>query len=454
VRVHGSSCEKRISHKGSQRIIMSEKAAKEAAVYGHSGTSVLEVAVLVAVMPLLLHASNSASFLEDVLGVAIPLLLAHTIGADHLPLGVWTIPLCCLLLNPRVYLTRLRHKSPVSGGGTLSGYKENYVLTVLRGTTVLSTVLAILAVDFPSVFPRRYVKTEWFGTSLMDIGVGAYVFTGAIVRGNKGSKSMLTSVKAAFPVIVLGLTRAIVNKSVDYQEHVSEYGCHWNFFITLAFVRLFGDVLCLISGDSRIAKLVLGSFLLLLHQVLLSSTVIGVWAMQDMDSMARKNESIAWQNKEGLISLMGYVALDLCTRGASEWILSLDGLGLLAVDVCLWASLWVTNNYIQKVSRRSANAPYVLWVCSIGVMIMFLSSWLLSPEEKRSELMRILSRHQLAIFLLSNILTGLVNLTFDTLDAPVVPALWILSGYAATVCTAGYLLEHPPSFLHRKEKSA
>lgn len=35
-----------------------------------------------------------------------------------------------------------------------------------------------------------------------------------------------------------GLGRALATRSLDYQAHVGEYGVHWNFFLTLAVLRL------------------------------------------------------------------------------------------------------------------------------------------------------------------------------------------------------------------------
>ena len=48
---------------------------------------------------------------------------------------------------------------------------------------------------------------------------------------------------AAVPLVCLGLGRFFSVKAADYQEHVSEYGTHWNFFFTTALVSVLSAVL-------------------------------------------------------------------------------------------------------------------------------------------------------------------------------------------------------------------
>jgi len=53
-----------------------------------------------------------------------------------------------------------------------------------RSLTMITVCLAILAVDFPPIFPRTMCKTEEFGISLMDVGV-ALVTLNSGIAGNK-----------------------------------------------------------------------------------------------------------------------------------------------------------------------------------------------------------------------------------------------------------------------------
>ncbi|KAJ2718461.1 Glucosaminyl phosphatidylinositol (GlcN-PI) nositol acylation protein [Coemansia sp. Cherry 401B] len=116
-------------------------------------------------------------------------------------------------------------------------------LSIYRAEMMLLTCFCILAVDF-EVFPLKYAKVETFGTSIMDLGVGSFVFSAGVVGvkpflprmvdGKPVSTSLGHRLRAglwtAFPILCLGLARFVLTESVDYQKHTSEYGTHWNFF--------------------------------------------------------------------------------------------------------------------------------------------------------------------------------------------------------------------------------
>jgi hypothetical protein len=114
-------------------------------------------------------------------------------------------------------------------------------VSAYRGSIMLLTCFAILGVDFP-LFARAHAKTEAYGASLMDLGVGAVVTASAMTARVGGTESLpsrlLSSLSAVAIPSFLGAVRLFTHSAVKYQHHMSEYGLHWNFYWTVSAIAL------------------------------------------------------------------------------------------------------------------------------------------------------------------------------------------------------------------------
>ncbi|KAJ1301098.1 hypothetical protein OPQ81_003515 [Rhizoctonia solani] len=186
-------------------------------------------------------------------------------------------------------------------------------LTTYRAHMMLMTIIAILAVDFP-VFPRALSKCESWGVSVMDLGVGSFVFSQGVVSvvpiiKNPGVlrspllPKILAASRKVIPLLFLGLIRVLAVKGTEYPEHVTEYGVHWNFFITLALLPplsvLFHPLI------AHLPLSLLGLFLTLVHQILLTNSSLQDWAL------GNNRTNLLDQNKEGIVSFVGYLSIHL-----------------------------------------------------------------------------------------------------------------------------------------------
>jgi hypothetical protein len=75
------------------------------------------------------------------------------------------------------------------------------------------------------------------------------------------------AVLSTLPVVALGFGRLVSVKATNYQEHVGEYGVHWNFFLTIAAVNL---LTTLVNPGPRVL-LPLGAAVLCGYQLLLTA---------------------------------------------------------------------------------------------------------------------------------------------------------------------------------------
>lgn len=349
---------------------------------------------------------------------------------------------------------------------------------------MIVTCVAILAVDF-KIFPRRFAKVETWGTSLMDMGVGSFVFSAGIVsarpmikdalagRSSPIGSRLLRSLRHSLPLFVFGLVRLYAVKGLDFAEHVSEYGVHWNFFFTLALlppsIALLQSLLAAVPSISILALFLGALYELSLHFTNLQRYVL---------TSARTN--ILNQNREGIFSFFGYLSIFLAGQAvglialprmverkgiaASGKALRRDLLIRLTRYSIIWSSLMFLASsskfgFDLKVSRRLANLPYILWVSAFNctqLTVFCVIETLLFPgvykavdkdSEKKecnnatSRILKAYNRNGLAIFLLANPLTGLVNKTVDTLNIDRIGAIGILIVYTGLLTGVAMALD-------------
>ena len=353
-------------------------------------------------------------------------------------------------------------------------------ISAYRGGMMIITCLSILAVDF-RIFPRRFAKVENWGTSLMDMGVGSFVFSAGLVSARpilqarlSGKRSSLgyliqASLRSSIPLVLLGIVRLYSVKGLDYAEHVTEYGVHWNFFFTLAFMPPFAALFQMLSPgrySTALLALVLGG----LYEAALSFTNLRAFIL----TAPRTN--LLSQNREGVFSFSGYLAIFLAGQAVGYVAFSRGRhlsfkeqrrrlLFALAVSASGWTMLFFFSTSYRfglgiGVSRRLANLPYILWVAAFNsaqitgycfIETLSFPAVYLAPNkasERResdkasSRVIKAYNRNGLAIFLLANLMTGLVNMTLDTLSIEGAGAMVVLLGYAGSLTAVALVLDH------------
>ena len=181
---------------------------------------------------------------------------------------------------------------------------------------MIATTISILFVDF-KVYPRCLGKTEEYGISLMDIGTGSILLVSgtmyAVIESNLKMLNILgkertiisrilTATKHSVLVILIGVIRPILLKFFNYQEHVTEYGTHWNFFLTIAFVTI---SCCLLPQSLEKRAHYIGLGIMMLYEIACSPYVL------DLKGYMLSNAprvSMLDKNKEGIFQCLGYLS--------------------------------------------------------------------------------------------------------------------------------------------------
>lgn len=153
---------------------------------------------------------------------------------------------------------------------------------------------------------------------------------------------------------------------------------HWNFFFTLAFVRLAASLLLAIFPRHKAWLVALA--LAVLYQLLLSTTSLKVFILHGSDGRDSRLGFLD-ANREGLLSLFGYLAIYLASVQVGLWLLQrrasvrgwLEALrGLALAVLVLLVLLQLCQACTEPVSRRVANLPFCTWVLAHCLLLLSL----------------------------------------------------------------------------------
>lgn len=494
---------------------MSQKQMKEAFVSNLNGTTVLEITqglcfpafcilcrgFLIIFSQYLCSFSHTwkTRFFVDFVVLIIPMVATLTIWASFILLELLAVIIFGAGLFYQIYrrrtcYARLPFQKILEKFLNIS-LESEYIpaISCFRVITSAFTAIAILAVDFP-FFPRRFAKTELYGTGAMDFGVGGFVFGTAMVclevrrrKCMEGSKLhyFTNSLYSVWPLVFLGIGRLAIIKSIGYQEHLTEYGVHWNFFFTIIVVKLITPLLFIIFPLNK--SWIIALSVTVLYQLALDFTSLKRLILYGTDGSGTRI-GLLNANREGIISTLGYVAIHMAGVQTGLYVhknrshikdLIKVACFLLLAAISLFISLYVVQVNVEAVSRRMANLAFCIWIVAsslillssllLGDIILSFAKFLIKgalvpcswkliqspvtskkhseyliPEAERMEprlcLITALNRKQLIFFLLSNITTGLINLMVDTLHSSTLWALFVVNLYMFSNCLIVYVL--------------
>lgn len=385
-------------------------------------------------------ANKFRHFLFDFTLIVVPSICAFTIWSGNVIEISFFMGFFVLLLLVIDKISLITGKKGNSSRPTWN----TYFITNARSTINILTVIAILAVDF-NIFPRQFGKTGSFGYSLMDSGVGLFIYSNGIVAPETKKKKypVWKSIKGSIILLLLGISRLILTKQVDYKVAEIEYGVHWNFFFTLAFTKIFTS---LILNFFKINYVYLNALTLILaHEMLLQA------GLQNYVIDADRGEDFISANKEGIISLVGYISIYLFSvyfgyilnKNKTKSSFKIIFIFFITSTISLILSLVLQNFF--NISRRLANAAYCFWVLFIGIFMTGLYYIIQVIQESRFRLKKssyvfspfifeAVNFNGLVFFLIGNVLTGLVNLCMYTLIISDFVSLVILVCYMFVNC--------------------
>jgi glucosaminylphosphatidylinositol acyltransferase len=291
-----------------------------------------------------------------------------------------------------------------------------------RNIIAICVTLAIYAVDF-SIFHPSLGKTDFFGLSLMDMGVGSFMYNAGLTSSVKTKEKYI---RASAFLALLGSIRYLTVKLCGIKANPREYGAHSNFYFILALVNLLYNLL---KSENNFA---VGILLTLFYELVLQTTSLPVMLLSD----DRRNCIEA--NKESLSAVICYTSIFLITSKLSESVFSKKSFREKALDflhfTVFTAGLYFALRSVSPPSRRLGNAAFVFWILMSHTVPLtfhlFMESIIKCYE---MPIPTFLSSNMMFVFLFSNLLVLVGNLLFDPKRLSAASSHAVLLSYLALV---------------------
>ncbi|XP_063688902.1 phosphatidylinositol-glycan biosynthesis class W protein-like [Bolinopsis microptera] len=401
--------------------------------------------------------SPSVRFLVDTLTITTPLTFLYTIGDKHNLL--WNSAIVLFVVAALILKFRLKDIKLYPPLESEYKYEKNKTyITAFRSYVTLSTIICILAVDFRAIFPGQHGKSYHFGYTLMDTGVGSFIFMAGLVApearmstlADTKLKILKKSILSSSVMAVIGLLRTVILRYMNYSVSYDEYGKDWNFFLTLASVKVLSSVvLCAFPVPQN--SWILSLLIAVGYQTVLSYFGLMETLEHGVAGVTSHKDGIFNSNREGICSSIGMLSLYFAGLSLGSLVFRKRGTlsetmkmwKIMAVLVLIsWFGTWLSQNHIQEPSRCFANITYILWSTAHNVsllallflmeIIFFIIShikessqlpgdetvlipggcWNCFTKNSRNScccLLPAISKNQLLYFLLGNVATGMIN---------------------------------------------
>ena len=278
----------------------------------------------------------------------------------------------------------------------------------------------------------------------------------------------------------LGVLRLLAVKYVVYHEQPTEHGTHWNFFLTLFSVWQVGE------GAAGVVRR-LGWLPLLFSVAALSAGYELCLIFKDLGPAILHHprpdapsctsywncalEWVAWfvwHNREGIVSIWSHSLLYIIAAGSARLCGLTENRNNTSTTPGAWGmlrrlsalscafgglSLFLHLGFGLSSSRRQGNALFALVVLALTCLILSMLQLVQIVSRRESgkkllgqgrthhsrSLLDYFAQHSLQAFILSNLVTGLVNLALreggtETYHVGHISAMTILLAYCCLLC--------------------